>query len=94
MGIGTSRIFSPFNGRLGLLYVRECKGECVWRRLSAKHKKMPPRAGNCHFFHLMPDVEENWLFLIERVVFGIIKFIKESLFYTTKSYPCIVNSSK
>ena len=31
-GIGASRVFSPFGGRIGLLQVRDCKGECVWRR--------------------------------------------------------------
>ena len=32
-GNRTARIYSPFTGRLGLLKVRDCKGEdCVWRR--------------------------------------------------------------
>ena len=32
------------------------------------------------FFHLIPGVEEKMLFLIERIIFGIIKFIKGNSF--------------
>ena len=31
--IRTSRIYSVFVGKLGLPQVRDCKGDCVWRRL-------------------------------------------------------------
>ena len=33
--IGTSMVFSLFGSRLGLLHLRDCKGACLWRRLSA-----------------------------------------------------------
>ena len=28
-------IFSLFGGRLGVLHLRDCKGDCLWRRLCA-----------------------------------------------------------
>ena len=34
--IGASSILRPFGGRLVLLHVRDCKGECFWRTQSVR----------------------------------------------------------